>query len=84
MIIYLTVINVISFVLMIIDKYNAIKNKSRIPNRLLYLLGICGGFIGISLGIILINHKTTKINYYLAIGMGIILWLGIIIYMESM
>lgn len=83
MVIYLIIINLFVFILMAIDKNNAIKNKSRIPNKIFYLFSICGGFIGISMGIILINHKTTRDMYYIMIAVGIIVWSGIIIFVES-
>ena len=61
--IYLGVINIVTFFFFAIDKYRAVKNKSRI--RIVTLLGMAfaGGSVGALLGIYLLRHKTKK-NYF--------------------
>ena len=61
--IYLGVINIVTFLFFAIDKYRAVKNKSRI--RIVTLLGMAfaGGSVGALLGIYLLRHKTKK-NYF--------------------
>ena len=61
--IYLGVINIVTFLFFAIDKYRAVRNKSRI--RIVTLLGMAfaGGSVGALLGIYLLRHKTKK-NYF--------------------
>ena len=56
--IYLCIINALSFLLMLIDKQKAKKNRWRIPEQT--LLGECanGGSAGGLLALILLRHKT--------------------------
>ena len=61
--IYLGVINIVTFFFFAIDKYRAVRNKSRI--RIVTLLGMAfaGGTAGALPGIYLLRHKTKK-NYF--------------------
>lgn len=59
-IIYLAVINIITFAVFGIDKLKAIKNKWRIPEKVLFLLSIIGGSVGAMLGMYTFRHKTKK------------------------
>ncbi|MBQ8131745.1 MAG: DUF1294 domain-containing protein [Bacilli bacterium] len=63
MIEYLITINLISFITYGLDKYFAIKQKQRVPEKVLILLSIVGGSIGSLLGMILFHHKTKKIKF---------------------
>ena len=63
MIKYIITINTISFLTYGFDKYAAIKNKQRIPEKVLILLSIVGGSIGSILGMIIFHHKTKKIKF---------------------
>ncbi len=63
MIEYIITINIISFLTYGFDKYAAIKNKQRIPEKVLILLSIVGGSIGSILGMIIFHHKTKKIKF---------------------
>ena len=63
MIEYLITINIISFLTYGFDKYSAIKNKQRIPEKVLIMLSIVGGSIGSILGMIIFHHKTKKIKF---------------------
>ena len=75
--IYLIAINVIAFLLMMIDKIKAKKNKWRIPEATLFLAAAIGGSIGSLLGMYTFRHKTKHIKFI--IGMPIILAAQIII-----
>ena len=63
MIEYIITINTISFLTYGFDKYAAIKNKQRIPEKVLILLSIVGGSIGSILGMIIFHHKTKKVKF---------------------
>jgi len=78
-IIYLIIINIISFIFCFIDKRNAIKNKWRIPEITLLLLSLVGGCFGFYIGMRLFHHKTKKIKFEICIPLMIFLW-GYIVY----
>ena len=66
-------INILSFILMGIDKYKAIKNKYRISENTLLLISILGGGIGSLLGMILFHHKTKKLKFQILVPISILI-----------
>lgn len=74
---YLILINVISFIIMGLDKYRARNHRWRIPERALFLLALAGGSLGSIVGMWLFRHKTR--HWYFVIGMPAILILQILI-----
>lgn len=62
-IIYLILINLITFLAMYIDKRKAKKGKRRIPEKTLFILVGLGGGIGGILGMYLFRHKTKKTRF---------------------
>lgn len=70
-IIYLIIINVITFFVFGIDKYKAVKNKWRIPEAVLFGLSLLGGSVGGILAMYIFRHKTRKLSF--KIGMPLIL-----------
>lgn len=77
-ILYLILINIISFASMGIDKYKAKHNKWRIPEKTLFLLSGIGGSLGAYLGMYAFHHKTK--HTYFVIGFPTILLIHIIIF----
>jgi hypothetical protein len=69
--IYLGIINVITFLAFAIDKLHAVKGKRRI--RIITLLGLAfvGGSLGALLGMYTLRHKT-KVNYF-TVGIPLIM-----------
>ena len=69
--IYLGIINVITFLAFAIDKINAVKGKRRI--RIITLLGLAfvGGSAGALLGMYTLSHKT-KVDYF-TVGVPLIM-----------
>ena len=69
---YLCTINALSFLLMLIDKQKAKKNKWRIPEKT--LLGICliGGSVGGLISMHLFRHKTKHLRFRLGIPLMLI------------
>ena len=57
---YLLSINVVSFVLFGYDKFLAIKNKRRIPEKELFTVATIGGAFGGLFAILVFNHKISK------------------------
>ena len=74
---YLLLINVISFIVAVADKYRAIKHKKRIRENDLIALSIVGGSIGMLLGLLVSNHKTRRKKFM--VGLPIIIFIQIII-----
>lgn len=68
---YLLIINALSFLLMLVDKRKAQKNLWRIPERTLFTAALFGGSIGSIAGMYLFRHKTK--HWYFVIGMPAIL-----------
>ena len=68
--IYLAIINAISFILMLVDKYKARKNLWRIPERTFFLIACIGGSLGCILGMYTVRHKTKHPKF--TIGMPLI------------
>lgn len=65
----------LSYFLMGLDKYKAIRNKWRIPEKVLFLSAILGGSIGSVLGMFMFHHKTKHASF--RIGLPVILLLQI-------
>lgn len=74
---YLLIINAVGFVLMLVDKLKARKNKWRIPEKTLFLTAILGGSVGSLLGMYLVRHKTQHLTFTL--GMPLILALQVVL-----
>ena len=75
--VYLAVINLISFTAMGVDKSKARKRSWRIPESTLFVLALIGGSIGSIAGMHLFRHKTR--HWYFLYGMPAILFLQILI-----
>lgn len=69
--IYLIIINIVGFLSMGIDKYKAIKDEWRIPERTLFIIAILGGSLGSWVGMYTFHHKTK--HWYFVLGMPLIL-----------
>ena len=68
---YLLLINAAAFLLMLVDKLKAKKNRWRIPERTLFGSALLGGSIGTILGMYTFRHKTKHLSFTL--GMPAIL-----------
>lgn len=77
-IIYLIIINVITFLAMWLDKQKAKKGKWRISESALFILAILGGSIGGIAGMYTFRHKTKKPRF--TVGFPAILIIEVIIY----
>ena len=64
---YLLLINAAAFILMLVDKRKARKNRWRIPERTLILSALFGGSIGALLGMYTFRHKTRHLKFTLGI-----------------
>ena len=71
LLLYLILINAAAFLLMLIDKHRAKKNRWRIPERVLIGAALLGGSVGAIAGMELFRHKTKHIKF--AFGLPAIL-----------
>lgn len=71
-IMYLLIINLITLLLMYIDKRKAKKNKMRIPEKTLFQLVFMGGGIGGIIGMYAFRHKTKKMRFVIGFPMILI------------
>ena len=65
--IYLFVINIVTFAVYGIDKQRARDHKWRIPETVLILLAAFGGSIGALTGMIAFHHKTQKPKFVIGV-----------------
>ena len=81
--IYLCIINALSFLLMLIDKQKARKKRWRIPETT--LLGVCalGGSLGGLLGMYLVRHKTKHLKFVIGIPFLLALQLAAVYYFRD-
>ena len=68
------VMGIVTFAAYGIDKRAAKKGQRRIPEKTLWLMNICGGFVGGWLGMFTFNHKTRHASFYVVQAFSLILW----------
>ena len=78
--IYLAVINVVTFFMYGIDKWKAKKSKWRIRETALLGLAVLGGSIGAWLGMKVWHHKTQHKKFRYGVPAIIIIQLALIVY----
>ena len=71
LLVWLAVINLLTFIVYGADKRRARKGKWRVPEKTLFLLPLLGGSIGALLGMRVFHHKTK--HWYFVVGMPLIL-----------
>lgn len=75
----LVIINLVTFFLFGIDKSAAVKEKQRIPNRVLLGLAALGGSIGAWAGMYTFRHKTQKWYYTITVPVMLLLQITLIV-----
>ena len=66
-VLYLIIINALSFVLMLVDKYKAQNNLWRIPEATLLTVAAIGGSFGCYAGMMWCRHKTKHPKFRIGI-----------------
>ena len=82
LIVYLIVINVVTFAVYSIDKANAVEHRGRVRIVTLLALAFFGGSIGAIVAMYLLRHKTSK--DYFTIGVPLIMVMQVIVLFYSM
>lgn len=78
----MAVINVITFAVFGIDKLKAVKNRWRVPEKILFLLALLGGSLGAIIGMYSFRHKTKKIAFRIGIPAILIVQIIFIYFMN--
>lgn len=77
---YVLVVNVAAFLMYGIDKWNAKREKRRIPEKTLLGIAAVGGSIGAYAGMRLFHHKTRKPKFYIGIPIIFLVQIAVLIY----
>ena len=78
--IYLIIINIITFLIFGLYKLFAILKKSRVSEKTLLFLSIIGGCFLELFGMYLFNHKIRKAKFYIVNILFIIIYILVLIY----
>lgn len=76
---YLLIINLVTFVMYGIDKYKAKKSKWRIPEATLLWLAALGGSVGAWIGMKTWHHKTLHKKFKYGVPIILILQIALVI-----
>ena len=76
LILYFLTINALGFLLMLVDKHKARKNRWRIPEATLMGVAVLGGSIGSLIGMYTVRHKTKHLKFAIGIPLILILQLA--------
>ena len=76
LILYFLTINALGFLLMLVDKHKARKNRWRIPEATLMGIAALGGSIGSLIGMYTVRHKTKHLKFAIGIPLILILQLA--------
>ena len=81
LILYLVIINVITFVIFGVDKYKAIRQEWRIRESTLLGLALIGGSIGGWLAMYIFHHKTKKVKFFVGIPVILVIQIAVFGYL---
>lgn len=82
---YFIAINIITFLIYVIDKYKAKRNKWRVSEKALIGLAAIGGFVGAIAGMQIFRHKTKHMKFVIGVPVITVLWIvGFILYLKFM
>lgn len=77
--IYLIILNIITFSVYGIDKSKAKKRKWRISEKTLILLAVIGGSVGAILGVHIFHHKTKHAKFYIGLPLILVLQIAAVV-----
>lgn len=80
---YLLLINAAAFLLMLVDKQKARKNRWRIPERTLIGSALLGGSVGALLGMYTFRHKTRHLKFTLGVPAILIAQIALAVFLIS-
>lgn len=77
----LVVLNLVSFVLMALDKKRAKKDRWRISEKTLFISAALFGALGAMMGMYMLHHKTRKWYFRVFIPLLFVIQLGITVFL---
>lgn len=77
---YILVMSIVAFCVCGADKFAAQRQKSRVPEKVLFLLSALGGSVGMYLGMFTFRHKTKHWYFVVGIPAIILLQAALILY----
>ena len=83
---YYICINGLAFIMMLLDKWYAVKNKWRIPENVLIGSALLGGGVGLVTAMVVVRHKLSKWKFRFFGPISILLFtilLGYFVFYES-
>lgn len=81
LILYLVVVNVVSFIMYGVDKRKAKRNRWRTSEARLLAIAVAGGSLGAWMGMYAFRHKTQHLKFKYGVPVIIGLQLGAIVYL---
>ncbi len=72
---YFVIVTLVGFMMMLVDKQKAKRNRWRIPEKVLMVTAAIGGSIGVLFGMHFVHHKTQKPLFYMGVPLILILQL---------
>lgn len=79
---YLVVINIMAFFLYGWDKFCAVKNKWRVPEKTLLVSAIVGGSLGAFVAMKIFRHKTLHLKFKYGVPLIFVLQIAGILYLH--
>ena len=80
LLIYMAVINLAGFALCRSDKRRAQKSRRRFSEASLLFVGLCGGCLGLALGMALYRHKTRHLKFRILVPLECVIWAAVLIH----
>lgn len=77
---YIVVINVLTFIVMLIDKIQASQHARRVRERTLYALTFLGGSPAMLLSMHVLRHKSRKVSFQLVVWLLLLLQITTIVF----
>lgn len=83
MIIYISILNIFSFILMGLDKFFAIKRLRRVSEKTLLFVALIGGAFGMWIAMMTFRHKTKYLKFKLLLPILSLLWIALFLFYLS-
>ncbi|KJS13874.1 MAG: membrane protein [Peptococcaceae bacterium BRH_c8a] len=83
MLVYVALINIITFCIFGLDKRRARLRKRRVPEKQMFFMALVGGTAGALLGVHLFRHKTLHRRFTIGLPLILLAQVGIYVYLQS-
>lgn len=77
---YLVLINLVGFIVFLVDKRKAKNHSWRVPEKVLHIFELLGSFPSIFVAMYMFRHKNKKFSYYVWTYLFAFLWLAVLFY----